>query len=141
MVSVAGAGPRADQGLAAYERKLEGPLADGPLERLLHTMSPLDRLIADAGPLAKFRTDPVDGMPAGTSAFTARIDTTRAGIDARFAMPHERVLGTTGAAPQVREPLPPSDPLPAAIDARPADAHLTAPKPEVHTRTDNDLMR
>lgn len=81
---------------AGNRRGSQPPEPDGPprstLDRLQHRDSAIARLLADAGPLGKFRTDVENALPSGTSALTARIADTLVRVASRFDMTIERLL-------------------------------------------------
>ncbi|PXA84111.1 hypothetical protein DMC47_41525 [Nostoc sp. 3335mG] len=119
------------------------PLAqdDGgsPLERLTSQPSSLDRLVADAGALGKFREDQPNALPSGTSSFTVPIAQTIAHVETRLGQPNERVLSATQAsaprevAPAVRS----ADITHLGIHTTDLHAQGVAPRPDVRTDTDN----
>jgi hypothetical protein len=108
------------------------------LHRAQDHVSALDRLVADAGPLGKFRTDQPDALPSGTSSFTVPVSQTIAHVEARMASPNERALGAPRTA-ELREvqQIAMQD---AARLRQPLDtqrAQLVTPRPDVATDTDN----
>jgi hypothetical protein len=109
------------------------------LERLTRQSSALDRLVADAGALGKFREDQPNALPAGTSSFTVPIAQTIAHVETRLGQPNERVLGSTQAAvprgvPQAARSADAAQPGPRPADIR---AHGVSPRPDVRSDTDN----
>ena len=131
------------RGVARDVTSVSEPLAqeDGGsgLERLTRQASTLDRLVADAGTLGKFREDQPNALPSGTSSFTVPIAQTIAHVETRLGQPNERVLSATQASP-------PREITPAARDAdvthlgiRTTDphAHGVEPRPDVQTDADH----
>jgi hypothetical protein len=125
------------------DRAIENGGDAGSFHRLFQRGSGLERLIADAGPLGKFKTDPPDQMPSGTSALTLRVGDALNRIAARLGLPVERILpGEHARSPAVllrpAPELPPGHgptaaaPAHGALDPRPAVAvdagnHVRAP--------------
>lgn len=119
------------------------PLAqesDGsPLERLTQQPSALDRLVADAGALGKFREDQPNALPSGTSSFTVPIAQTIAHVETRLGQPNERVLSAplVAAAREITPPARAADVTHLGIHTTDIRAHGVAPKPDIRTDTDN----
>jgi hypothetical protein len=119
------------------------PLAqesDGsPLERLTQQPSALDRLVADAGALGKFREDQPNALPSGTSSFTVPIAQTIAHVETRLGQPNERVLSAplAAAAREIAPPARAADVTRLGIHTTDIRAHGVAPKPDIRTDTDN----
>lgn len=97
----------------------------GGLHRLLNSVSPLDRLAGDAGPLGKYRTDAPDRMPSGTAALTLKESDALNRLAARLGLPSERILSGNPAAQPKEAPLPPAE-LPPGDQPRPVDHGLSA---------------
>ncbi|MBA2934183.1 hypothetical protein HZF05_08725 [Sphingomonas sp. CGMCC 1.13654] len=109
------------------------------LEMLTRQPSALDRLVADAGALGKFREDQPNALPSGTGSFTVPVTQTIAHVETRLGQPNERVLGATQAST-------PREIVPAArssevthLGLHTADdrTHGVTPRPDVRTDTDN----
>jgi len=109
------------------------------LERLTRQSSSLDRLVADAGALGKFREDQPNALPSGTSSFTVPVTQTIAHVEARLGQPNERVLGAAQASA-------PRDVTPSARSAgvthlgiHTTDSHArgVTPRPDVRSDADN----
>jgi hypothetical protein len=109
------------------------------LERLTRQPSALDRLVADAGALGKFREDQPNALPSGTSSFTVPITQTIAHVETRLGLPNERVLSATQAsAPREIVPAARSaDVTHLGIHTTDMHAHGVAPRPEVRSDADN----
>lgn len=110
----------------------------GAFHGLFQWHSSLERLIADAGPLGKFKTDQPDQMPSGTSAFTLRVGDALNRIAARLGLPVERILsGNPALTPAILQrliaELPPGHGPSAAL----ADQRVTDPRPAVAVEADN----
>lgn len=109
------------------------------LERLTRQSSALDRLVADAGALGKFREDQPNTLPSGTSSFTVPITQTIAHVETRLGEPRERVLSATQASspraitPAARAP----DITHLGIHVADLRAHGIAPRPDVRIDADN----
>ncbi|QJU59887.1 hypothetical protein HL653_20980 [Sphingomonas sp. AP4-R1] len=88
------------------------PTGAGALHRLLNQPSTLDRLVGDAGPLGKFRTDDPDRMPSGTAALTLRASDALNRLAARLGLPGERILSGNPVLRAGQAPSPPTE-LPA----------------------------
>lgn len=109
------------------------------LERLTRQSSALDRLVADAGALGKFREDQPNALPSGTGSFTVPIAQTIAHVEARLGQPNERVLAATQASvprevSQAARAADAAHPGPHAADIH---AHGVTPRPDVRSDADN----
>jgi hypothetical protein len=116
----------------------DATLGTGPLHRLLNRTSALDRIVGDAGPLGKYRTDAPDAMPSGTSSLTLRTGDALNRLAARLGMPGERILaGNPAFGPQLQQR--PQAELPAGVGPSAVDPGLSAhaPRPAVATDADN----
>lgn len=82
-------------------------------------LSPLEKLVADAGPLGKFMVDRDDALPAGTSAFTVRSADTAIRVASRTGIVTEPVLAGNPliAPPALERANAASAPQPHAIHA------------------------
>lgn len=110
------------------------------LRDLLGRVSPLDRLLADAGPLGKFRADRNYTLPAGTSALTVRIADAVDHAAATIGRAAERTLCANALGPG-RAIDPPSAATPATAEpmhgASAADARrMVDPRPAIATDAD-----
>jgi hypothetical protein len=125
---------------AVVERNTVEDASSSPLEKLLSRPSPLERLVADAGALGRFRTDVPDALPAGTSAFTRRSVDITDNVAARLGLPRERVWA--GATVQLPMAVPPPTPTVApqpGVAAPVGTTGVNAPRPAVATDAGNDL--
>lgn len=124
---------RAHQSQAAEENS-----STGSFHILFQKHDTLERLIADAGPLGKFKTDQPGQMPSGTGALTTRVGDALNRIAAHLGLPVERILpANPSLAPALRQA--------AAVEILPGhDASTPQPgqqlqsaRPAVATETDN----
>jgi len=126
----------ADQDRAAADDTPE----TGAFHGLFQRHSSLERLIADAGPLGKFKTDQPDQMPSGTSAFTLRVGDALNRIAARLGLPVERILsGNPALTPAMLQRLIAELPPGHGPSAAQADQRATDPRPAVAVETDNHM--
>lgn len=109
------------------------------LERLTRQSSALDRLVADAGALGKFREDQPNALPSGTSSFTVPVAQTIAHVETRLGQPNERVLASTQAAVprEVSHTARSADTPHPGIHATGIYPHGIAPRPDVRSDTDS----
>lgn len=109
------------------------------LERLTRQSSALDRLVADAGALGKFREDQPNALPSGTSSFTVPIAQTIAHVETRLGQPNERVLSATQASPPqtLSQAVRSADITHLGIHTADMGAHGIAPRPDVRSEADN----
>lgn len=109
------------------------------LERLTRQSSALDRLVADAGALGKFREDQPNALPSGTSSFTVPIAQTIAHVETRLGQPNERVLSATQATPprEVSQAARSADVTHLGVHATDLRGHGVTPRPDVRTDADN----
>ena len=122
---------------------VSGPLTQdsggSALERLTRQSSALDRLVADAGALGKFREDQPNALPSGTSSFTVPIAQTIAHVETRLGQPHERVLSSSLAAVprEVSRAARGADATHLGLHTAGIRAQGVAPRPDVRSDTDN----
>jgi hypothetical protein len=135
--SVGGGASRSGAAIA-HDDGME-PTGGTALDRLANHVSALDRLVADAGALGKFRADQPDALPAGTGSFTVPVSQTIAHVEARLGSPHERVLGTTQAQPPREAVQAARQPDVLEPGVRPVTIHSSAAtmRPDVALDTEN----
>ena len=110
----------------------------GAFHGLFQRHSSLERLIADAGPLGKFKTDQPDQMPSGTSAFTLRVGDALNRVAARLGLPVERILsGNPALTPAILQRLIAELPPGRGPSAAQADQRVTDARPAVAVEADN----
>jgi len=109
------------------------------LERLTRQTSALDRLVADAGALGKFREDQPNTLPSGTSSFTVPIAQTIAHVETRLGQPNERVLSATQASTprEIPQSARSVEATHLGIHTTDSRTHGVAPRPDVRSDADN----
>ncbi len=109
---------------------------EGGLHRLLNRVSSLDLLIADAGPLGKYRADAPDQMPSGTSALTLKVSDSLNRLAARLGLPGERILSGNPSLRAEPAALPPAE-LPQGSERTSPGLSPDAPRPADPASADN----
>ncbi len=124
---------RAHEGGAAAESP-----ETGPFHGLFQKHDTLERLIADAGPLGKFKTDQPDQMPSGTCALTTRVGDTLNQIAAHLGLPVERILPANPSLAPVAHYRTAAEMPPGNGPTAPHPGQqIQDPRPAVATETDN----
>lgn len=123
---------------ARQDRAADDRPETGPFHGLFQRNSSLERLVADAGPLGKFKTDQPDQMPSGTSALTLRVGDALNRIAARLGLPVERILsGNPTLVPALLQRLMAELPPGQGPSAAQPGARATDPRPAVAVEADN----